>query len=202
MPSFQSHPDLVLDRLKLPIRIAVRALSVLMVFVILMGVADVVYVLYQKLSTPPYFMLEISDLLATFGAFMAVLIAIEIYVNIAVYLQENVIHVKIVMATALMAVARKIIIIDMKVVEPSQLYGLAAVTLATGLAYWLAVVLPNPRHTPVADLLESGRPDQPSREECSKSSVLGITHPVAKTEPTGECPDEGTGKTSTHPDKD
>lgn len=45
-----------------------------------------------------------SDILATFGAFMAVLIAIEIFINIIIYLREDVIHVKIVMATALMAI--------------------------------------------------------------------------------------------------
>ena len=48
-------------------------------------------------------------MLATFGAFMAVLIAIEILINITIYLRDDVIHVKIVMATALMAIARKVL---------------------------------------------------------------------------------------------
>ena len=56
---------------------AVRLLAVLMVIVIWFGVADVVYVLYSRISAHPYHLLEISDILATFGAFMAVLIAIE-----------------------------------------------------------------------------------------------------------------------------
>ncbi len=45
-------------------------------------------------------LMNISDILATFGAFMAVLIAIEIFINITIYLRDDVIHVKIVMATA------------------------------------------------------------------------------------------------------
>lgn len=36
---------------------------------------------------------------------MAVLIAIEIFINIVSYLRENVIHIKIVLATSFMAVA-------------------------------------------------------------------------------------------------
>ena len=48
-----------------------------MVLVIWWGVADAVYVLYERISSHPFYLLNISDILATFGAFMAVLIAIE-----------------------------------------------------------------------------------------------------------------------------
>ena len=59
-----------------------------------------VYVLYERISSHPYYLLNISDIFATFGAFMAVLIAIEIFINIASYLRENVIHIKLVLALA------------------------------------------------------------------------------------------------------
>lgn len=121
------------------IRGAVRVLAVLMVFVIIMGVIDVVWVLYQRLVAPPFLLLEISDILGTFGAFMAVLIAIEIFVNITIYLRDDVIHIRIVMATALMAIARKVIILDMKETTLQEMLGLAAVTLAVGIGYWLVV---------------------------------------------------------------
>jgi uncharacterized membrane protein (DUF373 family) len=118
-----------------------------MVFVILMGVVDVGWTIYQKLMTPPMFILTISDMLATFGAFMAVLIAIEILINITVYLRDDVIHVKIVMATALMAIARKVIIMDFETLESSYVYGIAAVLLATSIAYWLIHKLPATTHS-------------------------------------------------------
>jgi uncharacterized membrane protein (DUF373 family) len=38
---------------------------------------------------------------------------------------------------ALLAVARKFIVLDLHDVDASQLLGLAAVTLALGIAYWL-----------------------------------------------------------------
>ncbi|MGL1835036.1 phosphate-starvation-inducible PsiE family protein [Rhodocyclaceae bacterium SMB388] len=47
-----------------------------------------------------------------FAAFLAVLIAIEIFANITLYLRDEVIHVKLVIATALMAIARKVIVLD------------------------------------------------------------------------------------------
>ncbi|MCK4710188.1 MAG: hypothetical protein KAU21_16345, partial [Gammaproteobacteria bacterium] len=54
------------------IRVAVKVLAVLMVAVIVWGIGDVIYVLYQRLMEPPFLLLSISDILATFGAFLAV----------------------------------------------------------------------------------------------------------------------------------
>src|SRR5690606_869815 len=108
-----------------------------MTFVILMGVVDVGWTLYQRLTAPPRYILTINDMLATFGAFMAVLIAIEIFINITIYLRDNVIHVKIVIATALMAIARKVIILDLEQTAPAYLWGIASIVLAMSLAYWL-----------------------------------------------------------------
>ncbi|MDF2177212.1 phosphate-starvation-inducible PsiE family protein [Aliiglaciecola sp. CAU 1673] len=116
---------------------AVRLLAIMMVAVIIMGVVDVVWTLYQRIIEPPTFILTIPDILATFGAFMAVLIAIEIFINITIYLREDVIHVKIVIATALMAVARKVIILDMEKTAPLELFGLAALVITASIAYWL-----------------------------------------------------------------
>lgn len=125
---------------------SVRALSILMVFVIIMGVVDVFWIIYEKLTSPPFFILTISDMLATFGAFMAVLIAIEIFINITVYLRDNVIHVKIVMATALMAIARKVIIIDIESMSPNYLFAISSVVLAMSIGYWLIHKLPRKSH--------------------------------------------------------
>ena len=137
MDDLQNPREPLIQFLRRVIHLAVRILAVLMTLVILWAVADVALVLYQKLVAPPFMMLTISDILATFGAFMAVLIAIEIFVNINVYLRDDVIHVKIVMATALMAIARKVIILDFDTVTPSYIYATAAVVLAMAVAYWL-----------------------------------------------------------------
>lgn len=64
--------DPLISLLARSIRYAVRILAVLMVLVIWWGIADVVYVLYERVSSHPYYLLNISDIFATFGAFMAV----------------------------------------------------------------------------------------------------------------------------------
>ena len=129
--------DPFIDVLHKIIRIAVKVLAVLMVAVIVWGIGDVFYVLYQRLIEPPFLLLSISDILATFGAFLAVLIAIEIFINITLYLKTDVIPVRLVIATALMAISRKVIIFDFDKVTPPFVLATAAVVLALGITYWL-----------------------------------------------------------------
>ncbi len=131
------HEDPTIRFLHRIIRAAVKILAVLMVIVIVWGIGDVIYVLYQRMTEPPFLLLSISDILATFGAFLAVLIAIEIFINITMYLSTDAIPVRLVVATALMAIARKVIIFDFDRIAPAYVYGTAAVVLSLGITYWL-----------------------------------------------------------------
>ncbi len=131
------HEDATIRFLHRIIRIAVKVLAVLMVLVIVWGIGDVIYVLYQRLVDPPFLFLQINDIFATFGAFLAVLIGIEIFINISMYLSTNVIPVRLVIATALMAISRKVIIFDFDKITPPYIYSTATVVFALGLTYWL-----------------------------------------------------------------
>jgi uncharacterized membrane protein (DUF373 family) len=120
-------------------RAAVRVLAVLMTLVILAMVGDVAWTVWRGLIEPPLFILSVGNIFNIFGAFIAVLIAIEIFINITVYLHEQLIHVQIVMATALMAIARKVIVIDFEHIEPPYIWSTAAVVLAMSVGYWLVM---------------------------------------------------------------
>ena len=135
LPSHHTYP--LIEFLHRTIRNAVKVLAILMVFVITWGIGDVVFVLYQRLMEPPIYLLSISDILATFGAFLAVLIAIEIFTNITLYIRNDVLPVELVVATALMAICRKVIIFDFKELSPMYILSTAAVVLALGITYWL-----------------------------------------------------------------
>ncbi|WP_372768458.1 phosphate-starvation-inducible PsiE family protein [Pseudoalteromonas sp.] len=135
-----SHDDKAIRFCHTVIRFCVKMLALLMTLLIIWGVLDVVYVMYTKLKSPPYFLLSISDILAVFSAFLAVLIAIEIFINIVMYLRDDVIHVNLVIATALMAIARKVIVLDFSKLAPEYIWSTAGLVLALGLTYWLVAV--------------------------------------------------------------
>jgi uncharacterized membrane protein (DUF373 family) len=133
----KKHEDKLINVLHQIIRFAVRILAVLMVMVIIWGIGDVIYVLYSRLMTPPFFLLDINDIFQTFGAFMAVLIAIEIFINIRLYLGSSELPVKLVVGTALMAISRKIIVLDVDKLSAEYVLSISFGVVALGVSYWL-----------------------------------------------------------------
>lgn len=143
MKEVKKEKDPYLWLLKKIIHLCLKALGLMMILVIIFGVIDVGWTVYQRLMAEPRFILTMGDILLTFGAFMVVLIAIEIFQNIILYLRDDVIHVKIVLATALMAIARKVIILDYDELEPMYIFATGVVLVATGLTYFFVYKLPD-----------------------------------------------------------
>jgi uncharacterized membrane protein (DUF373 family) len=84
------------------------------------------------------FVLEVSELLDIFGLFMLVLIGIELLETIMkTYLTQGMPHYEVVLSVAIIAIARKVIILDLKEVGSSSLLGIAAIILALSAGYYL-----------------------------------------------------------------
>lgn len=129
--------DPLVTSLKKTVGYGVKILAILMTLVIFWAIGDVIFVLYQLVVAEPFLRLGNEHLLTIFASFLTVLIAIEIFINIVIYLNKSMFHVDLVVATALTAVARKVIVLDYSNARPELIYGLAAVILAVGIAYWL-----------------------------------------------------------------
>ncbi|MFO7965380.1 MAG: phosphate-starvation-inducible PsiE family protein [Desulfobacterales bacterium] len=152
--SIRHVEDRMISTLNKVIRVGIRALAILMTLVILWGIGDVVWVIYRHIVEPPFMILKIQDILETFGAFLAVLIAIEIFLNITLYLREDVIHVKLVVATALMAIARKVIVFDYTTMSYQHVMATGIVVLALGATYFL-ILRKEPKETPHEEALDT-----------------------------------------------
>lgn len=76
---------------------------------------------------------------SVFGEILTLLIALEFNhtLQFVVNRQQSIIQTKIVLLIALLAIARKFIVLDLGSVDAAQLLGLAAITLALAVAYWL-----------------------------------------------------------------
>ncbi len=119
-------------------KIIIRVLVVLMAFVLLLSTVELAWVIIKDIITPPILLLEIDELLEIFGLFMLVLIGIELLETIAkTYMAESVDHAQIVMAVAIIAIARKVIILDVKDLSGLALVGIAAIILALSIGYYL-----------------------------------------------------------------
>src|SRR3989440_12608125 len=76
---------------------------------------------------------------AVFGEILTLLIALEFNhtLQYVVTREQSIIQTKVVLLIALLALARKFIILDINDTGAAYLLGLAAVTLALGVTYWL-----------------------------------------------------------------
>lgn len=119
-------------------RVIFISLLVMMSLVVLLATIELGWIIIKDIITPPIFLLEINELFEIFGLFMLVLIGIELLETIAnTYTNQNTNHAKIVMAVALIAIARKVIILDVENYPGQALAGIAAIILALSLGYFL-----------------------------------------------------------------
>lgn len=74
-----------------------------------------------------------------FGEIMTLLIAMEFNhtIHLVAMRKQSIIQVKTVLLIAILALARKVIILDMHEITADQIVALAAITLALGIVYWL-----------------------------------------------------------------
>ena len=117
--------------------IIAKVLSIAMLIVIVVAVADLVKFLIADLfiaEPKGAFTVTIAEI---FGLFLNVLIAMELLENITAYLKKQVIQVELVIVTSLIAVSRKIIILDLEKTKGFDLIALAATIAALSFSYWL-----------------------------------------------------------------
>jgi len=97
---------------------------------------ELVIVVVQELLNPPL-LLDLDELTRIGGLFLTVLITVELFGILEVMLLESAIHVEYVVAVALIAAAREVLVVEVTSVAPMTLVGLAALILALGAGYYL-----------------------------------------------------------------
>ncbi|MBN2190196.1 MAG: phosphate-starvation-inducible PsiE family protein [Candidatus Aureabacteria bacterium] len=118
-------------------KLIVIVLLVLMIVTVLSSTLDLGWIIIKKLLEPPLLMLNIKEVLEIFGFFFMILIAIEILETIKSYVTGDRMHVEVVFLIAMIAVARKVIILDVDTMPPTVLLGIAAVIFALASGYYL-----------------------------------------------------------------
>ncbi|MEW6078665.1 MAG: phosphate-starvation-inducible PsiE family protein [Thermodesulfobacteriota bacterium] len=118
-------------------KIIIFPLIGMMALVILISTVELGVLIIKDIFSPPRYWLGIDQLFDIFGFFLIILIGLELLETIKAYLAENVIHSEIVLEVALIAIARKVIILDVKDYEPLAVLGTASLILAIAVSYFL-----------------------------------------------------------------
>jgi len=132
---YEKHPLLrYLEKFE---RIVNWSLLVLMAGVVLLATVELAWILVKDVLTPPVFLLEIHELLELFSLFLLVLIGIELLHSVKTFILRREIHLESVLTVAMIAVARKIIVLEPKEWPEGTLLGLAALVLALSISYYV-----------------------------------------------------------------
>ena len=117
-------------------KLVVLALAGMLVVVVSLSTVHLGALIVEELWKPPRFLIPVQGLLEIFGYFLLVLIGVELLETLKAYVKKDVIHVRVVLEVALIAMARKVIIEEPNAVPSLTLLGIAALILALGIAFY------------------------------------------------------------------
>jgi uncharacterized membrane protein (DUF373 family) len=132
-----SSKEIVLETLITKIqKFTVMALAGMLVVVVMLSTVHLGVLIAQEIWKPPRFLIAVQGLLEIFGYFLLVLIGVELLETLKAYLKKDVIHVRVVLEVALIAMARKVIVEEPNNVSSGTLFAIAALILALGVAFY------------------------------------------------------------------
>jgi uncharacterized membrane protein (DUF373 family) len=123
-------------------RFVYAALMVLLMIVLGFSIVELCWLLVTSLTNPPPLLLENHELTNLLGVFLLILIGVEFLDTIKAYFKENAVHFEIVILLAIIAIARKVILLDpASASNPEyigiELVGIGVVVIGLAGAYFL-----------------------------------------------------------------
>jgi len=109
----------------------------LLVIVLVFALGEMFWYLWTSVSNAPAGLLENHELTSVLGVFLLVLIAVELLDTMKAYISENVIHVEIVVLLAIIAIARKVILLDPSSTNGMELIGIGVIIVGLSASYFL-----------------------------------------------------------------
>jgi uncharacterized membrane protein (DUF373 family) len=128
-------------------KVIYAGLMIMLIAVIIAAIVDLGYFLIISLVTGNPNLLEaheltaVHELISVLGAFLLILIGVELLDTIKAYFREKEIHVEIVLILAIIAVARSVILLDptgMSGIDYGiELMGIGIIVVGLGAGYYL-----------------------------------------------------------------
>lgn len=118
-------------------KVIIFSLLIMMVIVVFLSTMDLAWVIIKDIITPPVMLLDVNELLDVFGMFLLVLIGVELLETVKMYLFKKTVHVEVVFTIAMIAIARKVVILDVKEMPSLTLMGIGLIIIALSASYFL-----------------------------------------------------------------
>ena len=129
--------DYALNYMGLFHKTIISILTGLMGLVVMLATLELIYLIAMDILSPPLLLLEIDELLDIFGYFLLILIGVELLETLRIYLKEHALNVQVVLLVAMIAIARKVIILDSSEIGSLTLIGIGFIILSLAAGYYL-----------------------------------------------------------------
>ncbi len=116
---------------KLIVTIMILLMSLILVF----ATVELIISLYNDFFKSGV-IISLNSLMDVFGGFLLILIGIELLETIKIYLNNNVVHVEVVILVAIIALARKIVILKIEEISLDVMAGIGILILSLSVAYF------------------------------------------------------------------
>lgn len=132
-------------------QVATVCLIVMIGVVIAVSVGQLAWGIVRSLGSPAIALFDTERLLDLFGAFLLVLIGVELLETLNAYVHDHELRAELIILVTVIALARKLITLDLGAQSSATLLGLAALITSLALAYVLirrARARPGDEHPP------------------------------------------------------
>ena len=129
-------------------RAVALVLLVLLVVVVTLSTVELAALVFRDLSLAKNKLLDADQMLEMFGAFLLVLIGMELLTSLKDYVRHGAVRAEIVLEVALIAIAQKVIILNPRTSALNQ-FSLAALILALAGAFWWVRTARRRRRAPI-----------------------------------------------------
>ncbi|MGM0621163.1 MAG: phosphate-starvation-inducible PsiE family protein [Bacteroidota bacterium] len=109
----------------------------MMSIILILATIELGYYLVRNIVFSEYLLVDLDDLMDLFGVFLLVLIGIELLDTIKVYLKQNQVHVEVIVLVAIIALARKIVVLKIEEMSGEVIIGIGVLIVALAIAYYL-----------------------------------------------------------------
>jgi uncharacterized membrane protein (DUF373 family) len=133
------------NKLKKPFFVYLRILQkfiivlllLIMSVILVVATFDLAIYIFKNLFQQNIDKFSLDNLGELFGIFLVILIGVELLQAVKAFLEEEIVHVEIVVLVAIIAIARKVIVWEFKDLSAIETFGLSAMMLVLAITYYL-----------------------------------------------------------------
>ena len=85
----------------------------------------------------PLNFMVLDNLLAIFGLFLLILIGVELLETMKIYLRDDTVHIEVIILVAIIAIARKAVVLDLEKVDALTIISLGVLVIALATGYFI-----------------------------------------------------------------